>query len=175
MNRLVVKPGSPDTWEIELKNGENHFGRGDANDFRIGDPSVSGSHCQIVVNDGTVAIRDLGSTNGTFVNGAPVQEATLQNAQTVRLGNVEMVFYADTPQPAVAPAGSRLKVAGIHQFPEEAAPATTGAPPPPIAPAPTLGGGSFGLQISSQKRGAMVLQPVQPVVLRFVRDFTPCG
>jgi pSer/pThr/pTyr-binding forkhead associated (FHA) protein len=138
MNRLVVKPNSPDTWEIQLKNGENRLGRGEANDFKVGDPSVSGSHCQIIVNDGTVSIQDLGSTNGTFINGGRVQEAMLQNGQNIRLGSVEMVFYADSPQYAATPAGSRLRVSGIHHEPPEAAPATTDAPPPLIASAPAL-------------------------------------
>ena len=155
MNRLVVNPSRPDNWEIQLKDGANHLGRGDAVDFKIGDASVSSSHCQIVVNDGTVSIQDLGSTNGTFINGAPVHEARLENGQTIRLGGVEMIFYADAPQPAAAPpppavprlrvslasqpstaappAAPTLRVSGISHAPASPAPAVADLPPP-LAP-----------------------------------------
>ncbi len=134
MNRLVVNPSKPDAWEIQLRDGVNQFGRGDASDFQIADSSVSGSHCRIVVNDGTVSIQDLGSTNGTFINGAKVQEQAIQDGQTIRLGNVEMLFYADAPKPAAAPAGApRLRVTLTSHAPEPAVPS---APvlPPPLAP-----------------------------------------
>src|SRR5256885_936004 len=103
MPRLVIHPGTPQAWEIQLKAGTNCIGRAFANDFTIEDPSVSSSHCQIEVNQGAVAIKDLGSTNGTFVNSAPVQEAALQPGQTVHLGNVKMRFENDAPSPAAQP------------------------------------------------------------------------
>src|ERR1017187_9854246 len=68
MARLVVQPGSPAAWEIQLKAGKNSFGRGPDNDVALDDPSVSGTHCQVVVEGGQFVIIDLGSTNGTFVN-----------------------------------------------------------------------------------------------------------
>jgi hypothetical protein len=121
MARLVVNSESSAAWEIHLKPGPNFIGRGFSNDFRIDDGSVSGSHCEIVLTDTGATIRDLGSTNGTFLNGAPVKEAPLRGGQRVRLGNVEMVFHldpvvqegptvtglgADVPKPRVAARGA---------------------------------------------------------------------
>lgn len=97
MARLVVCPNSPTAWEIQLKPGSNSIGRGSANDFTIADPSVSGSHCQVVVDEGGTRIKDLGSTNGTFVNRACITEALLQSGQTIHVGGVEMIYYADGP------------------------------------------------------------------------------
>src|SRR2546426_258307 len=97
MARLLINPGSPAAWEIQLRPGVNLLGRGFANDFKIEDPSVSGSHCQIIVDQATVLIRDLGSTNGTFVNRAPIKEAVLQPGQSIHLGAVEMIFQAGPP------------------------------------------------------------------------------
>jgi FHA domain len=128
MNRLVVNPGRPDAWEIQLKDGANRLGRGDAGDFKIPDASVSGSHCQIVVSGDSVSIQDLGSTNGTFINGAPVRESKLQNGQTIRLGGVEMMFHADAPQPAASPAAPRLRLSGMAHASAQSAPAPD-APP----------------------------------------------
>lgn len=95
MPRLVVNPGSSAAWEIQLKPGANFIGRGFANDFKIPDGSVSGSHCQITLTDQSVVIKDLGSTNGTFVNRSPIRETNLQDGSTVHLGSVVLNYYAD--------------------------------------------------------------------------------
>jgi len=126
MSRLVVNPDKPDAWEIQLKPGANCLGRGDVNDFVIGDSSVSSSHCQIVVNDGSATIQDLGSTNGTFINGTRIQDANLENGQTLHLGGVAMIFYSAAPPPP-AP---RLRVSGIANAPAPVAPVLAGDPPP---------------------------------------------
>lgn len=92
MHRLLVNPGTPHAWQMQLKPGPNQIGREPENDFQINHPSISGSHCQIVVEDGGVRLRDLGSSNGTFVNSAQVDEATLRSGDHVQLGAVDMVF-----------------------------------------------------------------------------------
>src|SRR3974390_657308 len=115
MARLVVNPGSPVAWEIQLKPGANLIGRGFANDFKIADPSVSSSHCQIDVSAQGAVIKDLGSTNGTFINRAPVKESALQPGQTVHLGGVELLFQGDGPPAApvvrAAPVGVAIGTA----------------------------------------------------------------
>ena len=144
MARLVVNPRSPAAWDIPLKPGVNSLGRGLVNDFKLTDPSVSTSHCQIVIDPGGASIKDLGSTNGTFVNRVPVQEAALESGQTIHLGGLEMMFYADEPETAptasasapTAPAPVRPALA----VPRLAVAAARPAPPqadtaPPIPPA----------------------------------------
>jgi pSer/pThr/pTyr-binding forkhead associated (FHA) protein len=100
MPRLLINPGSPTAWEIQLKPGANLLGRGFANDFKIDEPSVSGSHCEIALHQGRAVIKDLGSTNGTYVNRSPVQEAALQPGQTIHLGGVEMRMPQRNPPPS---------------------------------------------------------------------------
>jgi hypothetical protein len=114
MPRLVISPGTPQAWEIQLKPGINFLGRGPSNDFKIDDLSISGAHCQVIVANDSVTIRDMGSTNGTFVNRAKVQESRLAAGQPLRLGSVDMIFYGDEAAPVNV---------------------TTAPPPPPIAPA----------------------------------------
>src|ERR1700761_4620259 len=127
MARLVINPGTPQAWEIQLKPGLNFLGRGASNDFKLEDPSVSGSHCQITVDNGATVIKDMGSTNGTYVNRAKVTESRLESGQPLRLGSVDMVFLTDgpdavqavavppPPQQAPAPAPvSALKPAGLR-------------------------------------------------------------
>jgi hypothetical protein len=120
MSRLIINPNTPSAWEVQLKPGANLLGRGFANDFKIENLSVSGSHCQIVLEGARVVIKDLGSTNGTFVNRAPVTEAILQPGQTIHLGSVEILFQGDAV-PLARPAET------------EVIPRT--AMPPPLAPA----------------------------------------
>jgi hypothetical protein len=98
MSRLVVNPGTPQAWEIQLKPGINRLGRSSTNEVVIQAPGISSTHCQIVVDDQAVMIRDLGSTNGTFVERAPVQEARLEDGQMVQLGSVEMAFHSEPPE-----------------------------------------------------------------------------
>jgi hypothetical protein len=71
------------------------IGRGTDADLRINDPGVSRRHAEIRVHAseraGTdVSIVDLGSTNGMLVNGSKVQQATLEDGATVRIGNTTM-------------------------------------------------------------------------------------
>src|SRR5438093_5603064 len=125
MPRLVINPRSPSPWEVQPKPGMNLLGRGFANDFKIDDPTVSSSHCQIVVANYTAVIKDLGSTNGTYINRAPVKEAVLLAGQTIHLGGVEMVYQSDAPasatvaetellpRPAIPPMGVRLATATV--------------------------------------------------------------
>ena len=92
MHRLVINPGAPTAWVFQLKPGTTTIGRSPASDCVIEHPSVSGSHCQIVVSSGGALIRDVGSTNGTRVNRVPVQEAVLESGQPIQLGVVEALF-----------------------------------------------------------------------------------
>jgi hypothetical protein len=110
MPRLVVHPGSSSQWEIQLKPGTNSIGRSITNHFQISDPSVSGSHCQILVSESSVRILDLGSTNGTFVNRQPVQQKDLVNGCFVQLGDVQLQFLSDqiAPETAGAPISPAL-------------------------------------------------------------------
>ena len=68
MPRLIVAPGTPEARQIPLNEGVHRIGRSSANDVTIEDGSVSGSHCQLIISQGGIRIRDVGSTNGTFVN-----------------------------------------------------------------------------------------------------------
>jgi pSer/pThr/pTyr-binding forkhead associated (FHA) protein len=99
MLKLVVKPSTTDRREFPLERGTIYAGRGNANDIKIEDPTVSNSHAQIIVEEGRVIIKDLGSKNGTYINGLPVTEGILQPGQSVRLGAVELIFQDDPPPP----------------------------------------------------------------------------
>jgi len=125
MARLIVNPRTPQARPLLLKPGINKLGRREGNDFTIEDPSVSGSHCEVILTDGTVRLRDLGSTNGTFINGVPVTDVTLEADQHIQLGNVTVLFEAD------APASARV----VDAPPAPPSPKVRMAAAPPAAPA----------------------------------------
>lgn len=132
MARLVLNPASANQQEVQLKPGLNSIGRSAANNVQISHPSVSGIHCQINVSDQAAVLRDLGSTNGTFVNRSPIKDVELQSGQTIHLGDVEMIFYAEPP--ASSPLSPRLApLAGLAaNVPIGAAPTPPPGPPPPV-------------------------------------------
>ena len=83
---------------MELNQGRTRLGRNATNELRIQDPSVSGSHCEIVVSENSIFVRDLGSTNGTCIDGQLVQEGLLQPGQALQLGAVRLVLETDLEQ-----------------------------------------------------------------------------
>jgi len=74
------------------------IGRGASAGVRLGDREISRIHCQIEELDGHLAIRDLGSTNGTFVNWLRVTEAALISGDRVPLGQTRfwVLYERDT-------------------------------------------------------------------------------
>jgi transcriptional regulator with GAF, ATPase, and Fis domain len=86
--------------EVQLRPGFTvRIGRSPANDLCLADELVSAVHC--VVDrpaPGKVVIKDLGSTNGTFVNGVRVAECELVAGATVRLGQSFLAVAAEAPR-----------------------------------------------------------------------------
>ena len=80
------------------------MGRSLASDVSINDPSVSATHCEILFDGHAALVRDLGSTNGTFLNGYPIRESYFRAGQTLRLGAVEILFEPKTAAPVAEPA-----------------------------------------------------------------------
>jgi len=76
-------------WSIELRPGLNRIGRNPTNDFRVPEASVSSFHCEISLENKIITVRDVGSTNGTFVSGTRIRESLLATGQILKLGTAE--------------------------------------------------------------------------------------
>jgi hypothetical protein len=81
----------------ELKLDKTTIGRVEDNTFQIAEPSVSSHHCEVLLRGNDVVVRDLDSTNGTYINGERVSESVLKPGQILRLGQVEMRLETDAP------------------------------------------------------------------------------
>ena len=68
------------------------IGRQSDNDLVIADPGVSRHHAEVVNNNGTCTLHDLGSTNGTYVNGSLVSEHALRDGDRISLGSTVVEF-----------------------------------------------------------------------------------
>jgi len=89
MDGLVLK-------EVELTKERTSIGRRPHNDIVIDNLAVSGEHAVLITILNDSFIEDLGSTNGTTVNGSPIKKHFLQNNDTVELGKYKLKFVAET-------------------------------------------------------------------------------
>lgn len=99
MPRLVVLSEGLTGRSHELKAERTTIGRVEDNTFQIPDSSVSSHHCEILLKGSEVVVKDLGSTNGTFINGHQISEGTLKPSQILRLGQVEVRLESEASSP----------------------------------------------------------------------------
>src|SRR2546426_74274 len=81
----------------ELMLEKTTIGRGDKNTLVIRDSSLSSTHCEILMYGSEIIVRDLNSSNGTFVDGTRLHntQSQLKSGQTVRFGSVEARLELD--------------------------------------------------------------------------------
>ena len=79
----------------ELTTGRNVIGRGTEADIRLPDTGVSRKHVDVVLDGGTATVEDLGSTNGTLVNGRRVSRQALVDGDVIRIGHSVLVYRQD--------------------------------------------------------------------------------
>jgi adenylate cyclase len=90
----------------ELKSGATAVvGRAPTSDIPVFDPTISRRHAELVADDKGVQVRDLGSSNGTFLNGSRIENGTVTAGDTVTFGKVafKLLQVAASPPPAAAP------------------------------------------------------------------------
>ncbi|HWF19929.1 MAG TPA: FHA domain-containing protein [Verrucomicrobiae bacterium] len=110
MAKLVVLSEGLTGQSYELKVDKTTIGRVEDNTFQIAQPSVSSHHCEILLKGSDVVVKDLNSTNGTFINNQQIAgEAVLKVGQILRLGQVDIRLESGQAPAAGTPAsGKRL-------------------------------------------------------------------
>lgn len=93
---IQLDPNGPEQ-EFELAKSSITLGRGTTNDITLDDVRVSRSHARLDIAEGEVSLVDLGSSNGTRVNGILVERATLSPGDTIGLGGQQLRFSLDQP------------------------------------------------------------------------------
>ena len=92
MPSLFVIRGNDQGTRFEIQGPAAGLGRDSANFVQLHDTEVSRQHAEIRVHEKTFTLTDLGSSNGTFVNGKRVQRATLHSGDQVQVGGTLMLF-----------------------------------------------------------------------------------
>jgi len=100
MAKLVILSAGMTGRSHELTVDKTTIGRVEDNTFAITDPSVSSHHCEVLLKGEEVVVRDLNSTNGTYINGEKITESGLKPGQILRLGQVELRLESDVPAAA---------------------------------------------------------------------------
>jgi hypothetical protein len=158
MAKLILSVDGQVLKEFTLSKERTLIGRKPHNDIQIDNLAVSGEHAAIITILNDSFIEDLGSTNGTMVNGKPIKKHFLQNNDVVEIGKHKLKYFNDAPTAATAadfektmiirnpakaaplPAADK-GMSDTHSnlkplAPEAPKPAAPPPPPPPPQPSP---------------------------------------
>ena len=162
MDNLVLK-------EIALAKERTTIGRKPHNDIQIDNLAVSGEHAVIVTILQDSFLEDLGSTNGTVVNGQPIKKHFLQNSDIIELGKYKLKYVneAVTGQAKAADFEKTmvLRPSSVRAATPSAAPAAAAAAPvaaPVVAAAAAAGAKNFGDTVAGQSATAPPVAPPKP-------------
>ena len=90
---LVVSTDGGHSVQFDLTGAVVSIGRGSDNDLILDDPQVSREHCQLKLQYGAYSLTDMGSTNGSYVNGQRVSEIALGPGDVIELGGTRIEFH----------------------------------------------------------------------------------
>jgi FHA domain len=120
MAKLVILNQGMTGRTFDLNVERTTVGRVEDNTFQIADASVSSHHAEIILRGSDVVIKDIGSTNGTFIGGEKITETVLKPGQILKFGQVELRIddgspVVASPAPASAPASAPAPTSGKRQ------------------------------------------------------------
>jgi len=120
--KLLVKLHGQGSRSIDLTADSFTIGRKSDNDLPIDDHTVSSRHAKIVRVQSVYFLEDLKSTNGTAVNGKPVERAQLHDADVITIGQHRIIFQDNAPSRAVSASASSdldqtMAISGNHLSP----------------------------------------------------------
>src|SRR5438445_9332184 len=97
MAKLVVISRSQAGLSYPLGKRWVTIGRGPGNAFQIPESSVSGQHCEVLLRGDELLVRDMRSTNGTFIKGTMITEGVMRPGEVLQLGEVELTLETSDP------------------------------------------------------------------------------
>ncbi len=147
MAKLILSLDGSVIREVPLDKERIAIGRKASNEIQIENLAVSGEHACIVTILDDSFLEDMGSTNGTLVNGHPIKKHILQDHDVIEIGKYKLKYVAGTPAVAASAGGgddfektmilrAPPKPAAVAPKPVE--PVVVAAAPKPSMPPPTL-------------------------------------
>jgi pSer/pThr/pTyr-binding forkhead associated (FHA) protein len=165
MPRLVLSLDGVVLKEVPLTKDRTTVGRRSHNDLTIDNLAVSGEHCVLVRSGGDVYLEDLGSTNGTTVNGQPIKRHLLLGGDLIEIGKYHLRYVATGGD---ATGGTEVDFDTSQPLKREfysPSPATIPVKQPSAAPAPAgaliriLSGANAGRELSLAKALTTIGRP----------------
>ena len=136
MAKLILSVDGQVLKEFTLSKERTLIGRKAHNDIQIDNLAVSGEHAAIITILNDSFIEDLGSTNGTMVNGKPIKKHFLQNNDVVEIGKHKLKYFNDAPAAATAADFEKTMIIRNPAKAAAAAPGRAGARRPRRPPRP---------------------------------------
>ena len=159
MDGLVLK-------EIQLTKERTTIGRKPHNDIQIDNLAVSGEHAVLVTILADSFLEDLGSTNGTMVNGQSVKKHFMQNNDVIEMGKYKLKYVADTAPAGAAKADFEktmiLRPGAMRPAPAAPVAATAGASVDSPAPIAAAAAPLMAKAGETQRNAAPVAMPPSP-------------
>ena len=159
MDGLVLK-------EIQLTKERTTIGRKPHNDIQIDNLAVSGEHAVLVTILADSFLEDLGSTNGTMVNGQSVKKHFMQNNDVIEMGKYKLKYVADTAPAGAAKADFEktmiLRPGAMRPAPAAPVAATAGASVDSPAPIAASAAPLMAKAGETQRNAAPVAMPPSP-------------
>ena len=90
MNKIVLNFNGRVVSETPFSGAAVTIGRGAGNDIMIDNPAISSKHARIFKEKNFIVLEDLGSTNGTFVNGGKIKKAAINSADDITVGKHQL-------------------------------------------------------------------------------------
>ena len=156
--RLVVKAGGRVVEEVELR-GDLKIGRAEDNDLQLTDPKASRHHARLEQEGAIFVLIDLGSANGTRVNGLLVTEPhPLEHGDRIDIGDTDLTYQ----EPGRALQDTMPELEGVPTIEALMATEMVGAVPPAEEP---VGGASRGLMIGLILVAAVVILAIAALTI----------
>jgi len=156
MPKLILSIDGVVIKEVQLTKDRTMLGRRPYNDVVIDNLAVSGEHAVLEMKSGEVVLEDLGSTNGTYVNGKAVKRHSLRHEDIIEVGKYRIRFVGEVAasqfdktmmvRPGAMPAPARPPAPEPAPIPNFASP-----PPPQRAVIKVLSGAAAGRELPLQK------------------------
>ena len=101
--------------ELPVKQAVSVLGRQDGSELRIPHPDVSRRHCELRVEGDEITLKDLGSSNGTKINGRKVVEADLEAGDVISLGPLSFVLRVNGEPASISVKSVRETAKGVRK------------------------------------------------------------
>jgi len=155
----------PDGQQVPVRDGLV-IGRVAGCDVVVDDTKASRRHARLCVAAGVVEIEDLGSSNGTLLNGKPVQRRMLRNGDEVTIGNTVLVYRDAAAGAGAAPSVGAEDDVDLFGGDAPAAPAAAApsprSSPPAAAPPPPSGVVEFADEVVEVRKTSVTARPAAP-------------